>query len=57
MLAEENAAKEKGIRLKHRDGFYPEKVFFFEEEKTTTEWLKVFSDFKESSIFDEYVKL
>lgn len=48
---------EYGIKLTHRDGFYPEREFIFESQKFRDDWIKQLADFKENSIFDKYIKL
>jgi len=32
-----------GIIIKHRDGIYPEKEFYFENETVQKEWLRILS--------------
>ena len=41
-----------GFLVKHRDGIYPEKSYFFKEKETQQEWLRFLSDFKTESIYN-----
>ena len=46
-----------GIRIKHRDGFYREKVFMFDSIAVKDNWLHHLQHFKDQSVFDKYIKL
>jgi hypothetical protein len=43
-----------GMLIKHRDGVYPEKEYYFENEGVQKEWLRVLDEFKENSIYNKY---
>ena len=52
--AVENSDHKFGFLVKHRDGIYPEKSYFFRDKETQQEWLRFMSDFKAESIYNEY---
>lgn len=46
-----------GIKIKHRDGVYKEKMFLFDSMAVKDHWLKQLDHFKDHSVFDKYIKL
>jgi len=46
-----------GIIIKHRDGVYPEKEFYFENETNQKEWLRILSEYKENSVYNQFLIL
>jgi serine/threonine protein kinase len=42
------------MTIKHRDGIYPEKEYYFENVEVQKEWLKFLDEFKENSIYNQY---